>query len=66
MDGKPVGVLFPGVSEEDRKAGHLLPVPGGHVYGVDQILDSLLFILKEKAHLILDRVGINDQGIGDY
>jgi len=23
MDGKPVGVLFPRVSEEDRKAGHL-------------------------------------------
>ena len=23
MDGKPVGVLFPGLSEEDQKAGHL-------------------------------------------
>ncbi len=31
----PVAVFDAAVNNTDRKAGHLLPVPGGHVYGVD-------------------------------
>jgi hypothetical protein len=30
-----VAVFDAAVNNTDRKAGHLLPVPGGHVYGVD-------------------------------
>jgi uncharacterized repeat protein (TIGR03843 family) len=30
-----VAVLDAAVNNTDRKAGHLLPVPGGHIYGVD-------------------------------
>ena len=32
---RPVAVFDAAVNNTDRKAGHLLPVPGGHVYGVD-------------------------------
>ena len=31
----PIAVFDAAVNNTDRKAGHLLPVPGGHVYGVD-------------------------------
>jgi uncharacterized repeat protein (TIGR03843 family) len=30
-----IAVFDAAVNNTDRKAGHLLPVPGGHVYGVD-------------------------------
>ena len=30
-----VAVFDAAVNNTDRKAGHLLPVPGGHIYGVD-------------------------------
>lgn len=32
---RPVAVFDAVVNNTDRKAGHLVPVPGGHVYGVD-------------------------------
>lgn len=32
---RPMAVFDAVVNNTDRKAGHLLPVPGGHVYGVD-------------------------------
>jgi hypothetical protein len=32
---RPIAVFDAAVNNTDRKAGHLLPVPGGHVYGVD-------------------------------
>jgi uncharacterized repeat protein (TIGR03843 family) len=32
---RPVAVFDAAVNNTDRKAGHLIPVPGGHVYGVD-------------------------------
>jgi uncharacterized repeat protein (TIGR03843 family) len=32
---RPMAVFDAAVNNTDRKAGHLLPVPGGHVYGVD-------------------------------
>jgi uncharacterized repeat protein (TIGR03843 family) len=30
-----IAVFDAAVNNTDRKAGHLLPVPGGHIYGVD-------------------------------
>ena len=32
---RPIAVFDAAVNNTDRKAGHLIPVPGGHVYGVD-------------------------------
>ena len=32
---RPIAVFDAAVNNTDRKAGHLVPVPGGHVYGVD-------------------------------
>ncbi len=32
---RPMAVFDAAVNNTDRKAGHLIPVPGGHVYGVD-------------------------------
>jgi uncharacterized repeat protein (TIGR03843 family) len=32
---RSIAVFDAAVNNTDRKAGHLLPVPGGHVYGVD-------------------------------
>ena len=32
---RPICTFDAAVNNTDRKAGHLLPVPGGHVYGVD-------------------------------
>jgi hypothetical protein len=32
---RAIAVFDAAVNNTDRKAGHLLPVPGGHVYGVD-------------------------------
>ena len=32
---RPMAVFDAAVNNGDRKVGHLLPVPGGHVYGVD-------------------------------
>jgi hypothetical protein len=32
---RPMAVFDAAVNNTDRKAGHLVPVPGGHVYGVD-------------------------------
>lgn len=32
---RPIAVFDAVVNNTDRKAGHLVPVPGGHVYGVD-------------------------------
>lgn len=32
---RPIAVFDAAVNNTDRKAGHLLPVPGGHVFGVD-------------------------------
>jgi hypothetical protein len=32
---RPMAVFDAAVNNTDRKAGHLLPVPGGHIYGVD-------------------------------
>jgi hypothetical protein len=32
---RPIAVFDAAVNNTDRKAGHLLPVAGGHVYGVD-------------------------------
>jgi hypothetical protein len=32
---RTIAVFDAAVNNTDRKAGHLLPVPGGHVYGVD-------------------------------
>ena len=30
-----IAVFDAAVNNTDRKAGHLLPIPGGHIYGVD-------------------------------
>jgi uncharacterized repeat protein (TIGR03843 family) len=32
---RPMAIFDAAVNNTDRKAGHLIPVPGGHVYGVD-------------------------------
>ena len=32
---RPIAVFDAAVNNTDRKAGHLVPVPGGHIYGVD-------------------------------
>jgi uncharacterized repeat protein (TIGR03843 family) len=32
---RPMAVFDAAVNNTDRKAGHLIPVPGGHIYGVD-------------------------------
>ena len=32
---RPMAVFDAAVNNTDRKAGHILPVPGGHLYGVD-------------------------------
>jgi hypothetical protein len=32
---RPMAAFDVAVNNTDRKAGHLLPVPGGHIYGVD-------------------------------
>ena len=32
---RPIAVFDAAANNTDRKAGHLIPVPGGHVYGVD-------------------------------
>jgi uncharacterized repeat protein (TIGR03843 family) len=32
---RPIAVFDAAVNNTDRKAGHLIVVPGGHVYGVD-------------------------------
>lgn len=32
---RPIAAFDAAVNNTDRKAGHLVPVPGGHVYGVD-------------------------------
>ena len=38
------------VNNADRKGGHLLPVPGGHVYGVDH---GICFAAEPKLRTIL-------------
>ncbi|MGH3095983.1 MAG: SCO1664 family protein [Streptosporangiales bacterium] len=38
------------VNNADRKGGHLLPVPGGHVYGVDH---GVCFSVEEKLRTVL-------------
>ena len=38
------------VNNADRKGGHLLPVPGGHVYGVDH---GICFAVEPKLRTIL-------------
>jgi uncharacterized repeat protein (TIGR03843 family) len=38
------------VNNADRKGGHLLPVPGGHVYGVDH---GVTFHCEEKLRTVL-------------
>jgi uncharacterized repeat protein (TIGR03843 family) len=40
------------VNNADRKGGHLLPVPGGHVYGVDH---GICFAVEPKLRTILWR-----------
>ncbi|HVV76843.1 MAG TPA: SCO1664 family protein [Mycobacteriales bacterium] len=38
------------INNADRKGGHLLPVPGGHVYGVDH---GVCFSLEDKLRTLL-------------
>jgi uncharacterized repeat protein (TIGR03843 family) len=38
------------VNNADRKGGHLLPVPGGHVYGVDH---GVCFSVEDKLRTVL-------------
>jgi hypothetical protein len=38
------------VNNADRKGGHLLPVPGGHVYGVDH---GVCFSIEDKLRTLL-------------
>jgi uncharacterized repeat protein (TIGR03843 family) len=40
------------VNNADRKGGHLLPVPGGHVYGVDH---GVCFSVEDKLRTVLWR-----------
>ncbi len=40
------------VNNADRKGGHLLPVPGGHVYGVDH---GVCFSVEDKLRTLLWR-----------
>jgi uncharacterized repeat protein (TIGR03843 family) len=40
------------VNNADRKGGHLLPVPGGHVYGVDH---GVTFAVEPKLRTVLWR-----------
>jgi len=45
-----IAVFDAAVNNTDRKAGHLLPVPGGHVYGVDH---GLTFSPVPKLRTVL-------------
>jgi hypothetical protein len=45
-----IAVFDAAVNNTDRKAGHLLPVPGGHVYGVDH---GVTFSPEPKLRTVL-------------
>lgn len=47
---RPMAVFDAAVNNTDRKAGHLIPVPGGHVYGVDH---GVTFSPEPKLRTVL-------------
>lgn len=47
---RPIALFDAVVNNADRKGGHLLPVPGGHVHGVDH---GICFAVEPKLRTIL-------------
>lgn len=47
---RPIAAFDAAVNNTDRKAGHLLPVPGGHVFGVDH---GVCFSVVPKLRTVL-------------
>ena len=47
---RPVAVLDAVINNADRKGGHLLPVPSGHVYGVDH---GVCFNVEDKLRTVV-------------
>jgi uncharacterized repeat protein (TIGR03843 family) len=47
---RPMAIFDAIVNNADRKIGHLLPVPGGHVFGVDH---GLTFHVEPKLRTVL-------------
>jgi hypothetical protein len=47
---RPMAVFDAVVNNTDRKAGHILPVPGGHLYGVDH---GVCFAVAPKLRTVL-------------
>ena len=46
----PIAVLDTIINNADRKGGHLLPVPSGHIYGVDH---GVCFNVDEKLRTVI-------------
>ena len=47
---RPIAVFDAAVNNTDRKVGHLLPVPGGHIFGVDH---GVCFSVVPKLRTVL-------------
>jgi len=47
---RPMAIFDAAVNNTDRKAGHILPVPGGHIYGVDH---GVCFSVEPKLRTVL-------------